>query len=290
MWSEIARLRTTSPRNARRSYESVRRSTQEECVKACSARSAGSSSRRDWSVSSASGRLLGHVRRHEVGDLANGVQLRGLVVGDADSIGVLELDHQLDEVKRVGVEVLLEPRGLVDRSGIHHQLGGQVIPHPLEHLLPGHGPLPTLTAGADAEASVPLSRSAASVRSTTPSSAARWAPCTAVATPIGVALPCVTNPTPRRPSRIPAPTESWFSSVRSRAALRRIRRPPSDEIGPDLIASRSARMVMMAVPSTAFRATFPVNPSVTTTSTTPPVMSLPSMLPAKSSGPSARRR
>src|SRR5207249_1109124 len=116
---------------------------------------------------------------------------------------------------------------IVDRGRVDRQLGGQVVPDPLEHLVPGHEPLPTLTAGADADgASAPLAASAAWVRSTTPSSTARWASPTAVATPTGVASPCVTKPKPRRPSRMPAPTESWFSSRRSRWAFPRIIRPP----------------------------------------------------------------
>src|SRR5436305_4739905 len=172
MCAEIAKLRTTSPRNARRSYESVRRSTHDECVKACRARSSGSSSRREWRVSSASGALR-DVRGHEVSDLAHGVQLGGLVVGDADAIGVLELDNQLDEVQGVGVEVLLEPCVFVDGRSVDRELDCQVIPHPREHLVPRHDPLPTLTAGADTDASEPLSRRAASVRSTTLSSTAR---------------------------------------------------------------------------------------------------------------------
>src|SRR5437763_10245936 len=108
MWSEIARLRTTSPRNASRSYESVRCSTQEECVKACSARSPGSSSTSVLSESSGSGRLLGDARRHEVDDGPDGLHLGGLVVWDADAIRVLELDQELNEVERVGVQVVLE--------------------------------------------------------------------------------------------------------------------------------------------------------------------------------------
>src|SRR5438270_2501749 len=173
MWSEIARLRTTSPRNASRSYESVRCSTHEACVKACSARSPGSSSTSVLSESSGSGRLLGDARRHEVDDGPNRVHPCGLVVWDAYAIRVLEFDQQLHEVQRVGVQVVLEARAFGDLVGVHLQLRGKVLPDPLEHLLPGHDPLPTLTAVADAAASEPLSLSAASVRSTTPSSTAR---------------------------------------------------------------------------------------------------------------------
>src|SRR2546423_1829826 len=263
---EIARLRTTSPRNASRSYESVRRSTQEACVKACPASSPGSSSRSDLSESSASGGLLGDAAGHEVDDRSHGLHLGGLVVGDAYAVGVLQLDQQLDQVKGVGAQVVLEARGLADRAGVDLKLSGQVVPDPPEDLVPGHDPLPTLTAVADAEASEPLDSRAASVRSTTPSCTARWASRTPFATPTGVALPCVTNATPRRPSRIPAPTESWLSSARSRRALPRMSSPPSDATGPERTASRTAPITVIAVPSTALSATVPVKPSVTTTS------------------------
>src|SRR2546421_1970863 len=290
MWSEIARLRTTSPRKASRSYESVRCSTQEECVNACLARSPGSSSTSVLSESSASGRLLGDARRHEVDYRPHRLHLRGLVIGDSNVIGDLELDQKLDQVQGVDVQVVLEARLLADLVGVDLQLRGQVVPDPLEHLLSGHDPLPTLTAAADADASEPLSLRAASVRSTTPSSTARCASRTAVATPTGVAFPWVTNAPPRRPSRIPAPTESWLSSSRRRRALLRIRSPPSDEIAPERIVSRTAAITVMAVPSTALSATLPVNPSVTPTSSFPPAMSSPSTLPAKSSGPSLSTR
>ena len=64
----------------------------------------------------------------------------------------------------------------------------------------------------------------------------------------------------------------------------------NDEIGPERTASRTAPITVMAVPSTALSATFPVKPSVTITSSCPPAMSSPSTFPAKSSGPSPRIR
>src|SRR5919199_890184 len=181
MWSEIARLSATSPRNASRSYDSVRRSTHDECVKTCAARSPGSSSTSALSESSASGRLLGDVGGDVVDDRAHRLHLGGLVVRDAHPVGVLELDEELDQVQRVGVQVVLEARAVAEDRLVDLKLHGQEVPDPLEHLLPGHDPPPTLTAGADPAASEPLSRSAASVRSTTPSRMARSASCTAVA-------------------------------------------------------------------------------------------------------------
>src|SRR5919205_3368121 len=99
MWSEIARLSTTSPRNASRSYDSVRRSTQDECVKTCAARSPGSSSRSALSEASGSGGLLGDVGGDVIDDRSHRLHLGGVVVRDADAIGVLELDEELDEVQ-----------------------------------------------------------------------------------------------------------------------------------------------------------------------------------------------
>src|ERR671931_2184571 len=100
MWSVTARLITTSPRNASRSYDSVRRSTHDACVKTCAARSPGSCSTSALSESSASGRLLGDVAGHVVDDRSHRLHPGGLVVGDAYPIGVLELDEELDQVQR----------------------------------------------------------------------------------------------------------------------------------------------------------------------------------------------
>jgi hypothetical protein len=62
----------------------------------------------------------------EVGGLANGEDASRLLVRDADAVVVLELHDELDEVERVGLQVLLEARVLLDAGGIDLQLGGQV--------------------------------------------------------------------------------------------------------------------------------------------------------------------
>src|SRR5918992_2588455 len=114
MCVDTARLRTTSPRNASRSYDSPRSSAHEECVNACRARSSGSSSRRGSSVvARASGRSCLRVGGDEVRGLPNREDLRRLFVRDADAIAILELHNELDEVERVGLEVFLETRALV---------------------------------------------------------------------------------------------------------------------------------------------------------------------------------
>src|SRR5436305_1521453 len=97
----IASSRTLSPRNSRRSYDTVRSGAHDACVNATSARSGGSASIR-------SARLL--VRRDVVDRLAHGRDLLRVLVGDLDPEVVLELHDQLDEVEGVRAEILLEGR------------------------------------------------------------------------------------------------------------------------------------------------------------------------------------
>src|ERR687895_1221937 len=123
-WVETARLRTTSPRNARRSYDSVRCSTQDACVKACRRRSSGSSASTSSRLSVLDLRGMGG---DEVGGLAHGQDPGCLLVGDANAVAVLQLHDELDEVQRVRLEVLLEARLLRDAAGLHLQLGGEVL-------------------------------------------------------------------------------------------------------------------------------------------------------------------
>src|SRR4051794_4875185 len=98
MWFETARLRTTSPRKASRSYESARWSTHDEWVKACRRSSSGSSSSSELSVSAISRGTLGHARGHVLGRLAHREDLGRVLVRDADACVVLELHHELHEV------------------------------------------------------------------------------------------------------------------------------------------------------------------------------------------------
>src|SRR5215208_6176085 len=136
MWVETARLRTTSPRNARRSYDSPRSPAHEECVNACRARSSGSSSRRGSSVvARASGRLCLRVGGDEVGGLSDGQDLHRFFVRDANAVAILELHDELDEVERVGLQVLLETRALADAGRVHAQLRREMRPDQLQHLV-----------------------------------------------------------------------------------------------------------------------------------------------------------
>src|ERR671914_1626319 len=97
-WVDTARLRTTSPRNARRSYDSARCSTHEACVKACLRRSSGSSA---TSSSRLSVLDLRGMRGDEVSGLPDRQDLGRFLVGDADAVAVLELDHELHEIEGV---------------------------------------------------------------------------------------------------------------------------------------------------------------------------------------------
>src|SRR5829696_8309675 len=77
-------------------------------------------------------RLLGD---HQVGGLADGLDASDLVVGDLDAELLLEGEHDLDQVERVGVEVLLEAGVGGHLVRLHSQLGGQDVLHRLDNFL-----------------------------------------------------------------------------------------------------------------------------------------------------------
>src|SRR4051812_21168214 len=222
----------------------------------------------------------------EVGGLADREDPRRLIVGNADPVAVLELDHELHEVERVGLEILLEASVLGDAAGVHLELGGEVIADAFEDLVAGH-PGATLAVGADLNA--PASARASAVLSTMRSSTARRASRTALAMPLGPKLPCATTTGLRSPSRIAPPTPSGSISSRNRSTLPLTRRPPTLDTGPERMASRIASRIVFEVASSTLSATLPVKPSVTITSTAAAGRSKPSTLPAKLSLPSARR-
>src|ERR671934_824982 len=120
-----------------------------------------------------------------------------------------------------------------------------------------------------------------SSRPTTSCSTPRAASRTAFAIARGDELPCAITARPRRPSRYAPPYVSGSRRVRSRRAAGRISRPPSFPRGVAVISSRKAASRFAIVPSSSFRTTLPVKPSVTTTSAAPRRMSRPSVLPAK---------
>src|SRR5918995_3156294 len=262
-WSETARLRTTSPRKASRSYASARCSTHEACVKACRRRSSGSSASTSSSDSGLDPACMGG---DEVCGLADREDLGRLLVRDADPVAVLELDHELHQVERVRLEVLLEAGGAVDALGVDLQFGGQVLPDAVENLFAGHRGA-TLAALADRNAPAP-SR-AAVVRPTMSSSTARAASFTACSIPVGPKLPCATTTGFRSPSRIAPPTFSGSRSSRSFPSLPRTSRPPRVETAPERTRERISPKATLRVPSSTFSATLPVNPSATSTSGVP---------------------
>src|SRR4051794_30998811 len=75
------------------------------------------------------------MRRDVVDRLADGRDLLGVLVRDLDPELVLELHDQLDEVERVGVEVLLERRLLGDVRLFDPELLGQDFLDSLEDFL-----------------------------------------------------------------------------------------------------------------------------------------------------------
>src|SRR4051794_32100598 len=82
---------------------------------------------------------------NEVRGLADRQDLGRLLVRDAYSVAVLELDDELNQIEGVGLEILLEPGAVLDARRIHLQLGGEVFADALEDLLSGHR-APTLAA------------------------------------------------------------------------------------------------------------------------------------------------
>src|SRR5262249_28937250 len=147
----------------------------DEWVNACRRRSSGSASMSSGSDSGrgASWSQLGpgrspswrpalrldlrSMRSNEVRGLPDRKDLGRFLVGNANAIAVLQLDHELHEVERVGLEVLLEARAVLDPIGVHLQLAGQVLADALEDLFAAHS-ASTLAALADLKA--PASRSA----------------------------------------------------------------------------------------------------------------------------------
>src|SRR5215212_2682750 len=77
-------------------------------------------------------RLLGD---HQVGRLADGLDAGDLVVGDLDAELLLEGEHDLDQVERVGVQVLLEAGVGGHLVRLHAQLRGQDVLHRLDDFL-----------------------------------------------------------------------------------------------------------------------------------------------------------
>ena len=113
---------------------------------ACRARSSGSPSSR--SSSARSGQGLGSrqvaprraaLGEHEVHRLADRGDPRRLLVGHLDAVGVLELLHERVEVERVGLQVLLEARGLLHARRVELQLVGEVGADQREDLVSRHG-------------------------------------------------------------------------------------------------------------------------------------------------------
>src|SRR3954462_30558 len=151
------------------------------------------------------GRVDRDVRQDEVDRLADGLDVLGLVLSDADAVGVLELDDQLDEVERVGFEVFLEPAVLLDDSSVDTELIGKVGPDQLQHLSPvrrrrAHGTALKLSAGADARRT-PASASAPARRPATSCSTPRSAKAMALAIARLLEAPWDTTTRPRSPSR-----------------------------------------------------------------------------------------
>src|SRR4249919_3968362 len=114
--------RALSPRNSSRSYDCALSSTRDGCMNTCRSRAAGNASINLTSCPPGLSPLL--VARDVVDGLSDGGDALGILVGDLDPELILELHDQLDEIERIGVEILLERRrlddvGLLDAELLH---------------------------------------------------------------------------------------------------------------------------------------------------------------------------
>src|SRR5438552_617928 len=130
-----ASSRTLSPRNSRRSYESVRSGAHDACVNTRSARFFGRASIRPTSARGSLCPLRLLVRGDVIDRLADRRDLLCILVGDLDPELVLELHDQLDQIERVCVEVLLKRRLLGDLAVVDSELLGEDFLHSLEDFL-----------------------------------------------------------------------------------------------------------------------------------------------------------
>src|SRR5581483_1704533 len=208
----------------------------------------------------------------------------------ADPIRVLELHHELVEVEGVGVEVLTHPGRLGDLVERDLELRREVLAHLLQDVRTAQSTClrrlrhraHTTFLSRMLPRVMPDRSSSSAVRSTACSSTARAANLIALAIPSGPELPCPTTAGPRSPSRIAPPVVSGSICRRSEPSAGRRSIPPTAARGPERAAARTASATARAVPSIVFSTTFPVNPSVTMTSASPPIRSRPSTLPRKS--------
>src|SRR5436190_315533 len=81
-------------------------------------------------------RLRLGARRDVVGRLPDALDLDRFLVRDSDPGAVLQLLNQRDEVERVGLEVLLEARVVLDPRWVYLQLLRKVAADELEYLIP----------------------------------------------------------------------------------------------------------------------------------------------------------
>src|SRR5947209_3238515 len=217
------------------------------------------------SISSASALL---VAGDVVDRLADGRDLLRILVRDLDPELILELHDQLDEVERVGVEILLKGRFVGDLILFDAELLGQDILDLLGDFLARCCHVTSLSWGAGKRADHTgsdwtdnLVASLPTTSCSTPRAARRIAFAIAVADE----LPCAITTSPFRPRRYAPPYVSGSSRERSLRAAGRMSRPPSFVVADASISARRPVRMDRIEPSSVFSATLPVNPSVTMT-------------------------
>ena len=227
----------------------------------------------------------------EVDGLADGQDLRGLLVGHPDAVGVLELLDERVEVERVGLEVLLEARVLVDARRIEVELVGEVrrIRAKTSSRVMAADTLERCADGCRVSAG----RRRAAQRAGGLERGVRAAddvPAHAARGQQDRLGDAAAREAPVRHDAEPAQAEQVGAARRlgvdlvaelaQRRAQQQRRRP--SRAARTWPRRGSRRSIVCETPSISFSATLPVKPSVTTTSAAPAVTSLPSTLPTNS--------
>src|SRR5262245_3126835 len=141
----------------------------------------------------------------EVGDdVAEGLELLGVVLGDLDSELLLHRHHELDEVERIGAEVVGERRLRVDVVPAHAELLDHDLRHPLLQL--------HLTTPSDGSLHRPCGSPPPRAGDRRPSTGA------SSPTPPDAALSGPRRRSPRR--RAPTPRPDWRARARGRSGAR----------------------------------------------------------------------
>ena len=208
-----------------------------------------------------------------------------LLLADGDPVAVLELHHQLVEVERVGVEVLLEAGPLADPLDVDFELLGEVLADQGEDFLARHRTAVLSRSGSPATARRDRRRprrSSAAVRADRVDLGAAGGEPDRVGDPLGAGAAVADDGDPAQAEQDRA-TGGVGVQLAPQAVQRRFQQQAAERgerVGAGGVADRGGDRLRR--PLEQLQAMLPVKPSVTTTSTVAAGRSRPSTLPAKS--------